>query len=294
MFDRILVPVDFSEQSRSAFGHGALFARTFGGEIALCHVVEHVVQSHPPFWLGEPELARELDQQALLNAERSLAKLLPSLPVGPGISVTPRVLSGLLPTALVEYAEHWGAGLMVVSTHGRTGLSRWLMGSVSERLLRASPCPVLVARGGSGQVLPTIKRVLVAVDLSDLSRRALQVAAQVAAKFGGELDVSYVWAAPYYEENARTGPGLFERIREHARAELDDFVAQSGLDAGLSIQRTIVSGTPGAKIIDRAREYGADLLVLGTHGHGGFQRMMLGSVAEAAVRYAPCATLVVR
>ncbi len=294
MFDRILVPVDFSEQSHSAFGHGALFARTFGGEIALCHVVEPVVHAHPPFWLGEVDLARELEQQAQESAERALAKLLPSLPVSPGTRVTPHVLSGVLPAALVEYAEQWRAELMVVSTHGRTGLSRWLMGSVSERLLRASPCPVLVARGGSGQVLPKVKRVLVAVDLSDVSRRALQTAAHVAAKFAAELDVSYVWAAPYYEGNTSSAPGLFERIREHARAELDEFVAQSNLDAGMTIARTIVSGAPGAKIIDRVREFGADLLVLGTHGHGGVKRMMLGSVAEAVVRYAPCAALVVR
>lgn len=292
MFDKILVPVDFSEQSRAAFGHGALFAAAFGGTLELVHVVEPVVQAHPPFWVGESALAGELHRQGLARAELQLQSLLPTLPAPSGAAAGARVLAGTLPEALVDYARESKADLMVVSTHGRTGFSRWLMGSVSERLLRQAPCPVLVARGGSAAEHPAIRRLLVAVDLSEHSRRALSAAGQIAERFGAVLEVFYVWAAPYYGEGASPA-GLFERIRASARAELDEFVARAALPAGVVLERTIVSGTPTAKINERLDEQAPDLLVLGTHGHGGFKRLVLGSVAEATARYASAATLVI-
>src|SRR5262245_12325209 len=97
MFDRILVPVDFSEGARSAFRHGALFAEAFGSTLELVHVVEQVSQAHQAFWAAEPGLASALQRQALTLAEASMARLLPSLPIGPGTAIETTVLSGSLP-----------------------------------------------------------------------------------------------------------------------------------------------------------------------------------------------------
>lgn len=294
MFEKILVPVDFSEHSRAALGHAALFASAFGSSLELVHVVEHVVHSHAPFWTRELLLGEELHAQALAAAEAAMQKLRPEVPVASPGAVETTVLSGTLPASLVDHAEQGGAGLIVVSTHGRTGFSRWLMGSVSERLLRMAHCPVLVARGGSAAAQPSIRRLLAAVDLSDHSRRALSVAGGIAQKLGATLEVLYVWAAPYYEEPLRDQAGLFERIREHARTELDEFVDGAGLPSSVPVERTIVSGTPTAEIQQRVQQTHADLLVLGTHGRGGVKRLVLGSVAESTARYATSATLVVR
>lgn len=293
MFDRILVPVDFSEHSQAALGHAASFAAAFDSELELVHVVEHVVHSHTPFFNRELLLGEELHDKALAAAEVSMQQLLPLVPPAGARGVRTQVLSGTLPETLVEHAERTGVGLIIASTHGRTGFSRWLMGSVSERLLRVAHCPVLVARGGSAAPA-RIERMLVAVDLSEHSRTALSVAAAVATRLGASLEVLYVWAAPYYDEPLREQAGLFERIREQARAELDEFVDAAGLPPGLSVARTIVSGTPTAEIQERVQRTGVDLLVLGTHGRGGVKRWVLGSVAEATARYAGCATLVVR
>lgn len=294
MFERILVPVDFSEGAERAFGHGALFAAVFGSTLELVHVVEQVGQANHAFWATEPALAGELHRQALASAQASMARLLPSLPVTPGTRLESRVLSGTLPATLADYAAESGAGMMVVATHGRTGLSRWLLGSVSERLLRASPCPVLIARGGQALGQPNLRRLLVAVDLSEHSRTALHVAGVIAERLQAELEVLYVWAAPFYEEaDHHFDAELFERIRQSARAELDEFVASAQLPAALALQVNIVSGTPGQRIAERIQASTPDLLVLGTHGHGGFRRLVMGSVAEATVRYAACAALVV-
>jgi nucleotide-binding universal stress UspA family protein len=293
MFEKILVPVDFSEASRSAFGHAAVLAAAFGSSIELVHVVEHVEHSHPVFWSRELLLAEDLHARVVRNAEASVQALVPLVAVPSGVPATTRVLSGTMPATLVDHAKATGTNLIVVSTHGRTGLSRWLLGSVSERLLRAAPCPVLVARGGSVASPPRLARILVAVDLSEQSRRALSVAAGMAGKLGATLHVLYAWAAPFYGEGAEHHAGLFDRIREQARAELDEFVAGSGVPSSVAIETTIVSGTPSAEILEWARQTHPDLLVLGTHGRGGIKRLVLGSVAEATARYADCATLVV-
>jgi nucleotide-binding universal stress UspA family protein len=293
MFDKILVPVDFSTGARSAFGHGALFAGAFGSTLQLVHVVEHVTQTHHAFWASEPALAGQLHRQALALAEASMARLLPSLPAAPGTVIQTQVLSGSLPGSLVDHAAETQAGLIVVATHGRTGLTRWLLGSVSERLLRASPCPVLIARGGSAERQPSPRRLLVAVDLSEHSRQALRVAGVVAERFGAALEVLYVWAAPFYAADEHFDAELFERIRQSARAELDEFVGSAQLPAAVVPQISIASGAASEKIGERIQASGTDLLVLGSHGHGGFKRLVLGSVAEATVRYATCAALVV-
>ncbi len=293
MFSRILVPVDFSEEARGAFGHGALFAGAFGGTLELVHVVEQVGQTHHAFWAAEPALAIELQRQRLALAEAQMAQLLPALPSGAGNRVLTTVLSGSLPGTLCDHAASTRADLLVVATHGRTGLSRWLLGSVSERLLRAAPCPVLIARGGSAAQVPALRRLLVAVDLSEHSRTALHVAGGIAQQFGAVLDVLYVWAAPFYDEDEHFDAELFERIRQSARADLDEFVSSAALPAGLKLEVHIASGAPGERIAERVSSSAPDLLVLGTHGHGGFRRLVLGSVAEAAVRYASCAALVV-
>lgn len=293
MFEKILVPVDLSESSRSSLGHAVQFATAFGASLELVHVVELVESTNPLFWSRELALANELHSRAVRSAESSLEQLRPLVTLPHGALVTSRVLSGSLPGTLVDHATSTGVGLIVVSTHGRTGFARWLLGSVSERLLRAAPCPVLVARGGSASGQPNLARILVAVDLSEPSRRALSVAASIAAKFGAELQVLYVWAAPFYGEGAEHCSGLFDRVREQARTELDEFVASSSAAASIDVGRTIVSGTPSAEILEWAGHTKPDLLVLGTHGRGGIKRLVLGSVAEATARYAECATLVV-
>ncbi|HKO91122.1 MAG TPA: universal stress protein, partial [Polyangiaceae bacterium] len=293
VFDRIIVPVDFSEGSRSAFGHGAAFAQAFGSVLELVHVVQHVGQTHPAFWTTEPALAGELHRQALTLAETSMQQLLPHLPATSGVQLQTRILSGSLPGTLSEHAAETHAGLLVVASHGRTGISRWLLGSVSERLLRSAPCPVLIVRGGSASDHPRLRRVLVAVDLSEHSRHALEVAGKVASGFGAALEVLYVWAAPFYDAAEHFDADLFERIRQSARAELDAFVASAGLPPDVAVSVSIASGTPAQKLGERLQADAPDLLVLGSHGHGGFKRLILGSVAETTVRYASCAALVV-
>jgi len=297
MFDKILLPVDFSEHSALAFGHAGLFARTFGAHLELVHVVEQVVHSHPSFWSAEPALADELHRQSMASAERLLAELerARSSELGPRTST--RVVSGTVPSALADHAAASGAQLIVMSTHGRTGFARWLMGSVSERLLRVAPCSALVVRGAALSSVPSIGRVLVAVDLSEHSRRALDAALAIAGSLGAALEVLHAVALPIQADAGLSQPGLIERLRERGQADLERFVDEvvaAGPSREIAIERTIVSGAPTSVINEHVAARHPDLLVLGTHGYGGVKRLVLGSVAEALARYSTVTTLVVR
>ncbi len=297
MFEKVMVPLDFSEHATLALGHAGLFAHVFGSQIELVHVVEQVLHSHPSFWSAEPALADELHRQSLGTAQGLLAALAHAHRAELGSRLQQRVISGSLPGALADHAAEAKVDLLLISTHGRTGFTRWLMGSVSERLLRVAPCSVLVVRGTTpapgSAAPPPIRSILVAVDLSEHSRRALVVAAELARAFGASLEALHVWAAPHGDAGGSRA-GLLERMRDNARAELDAFIAAAALAEGVTITRTTVSGSPTAAISEHAAERRPDLLVLGTHGHGGVKRMVLGSVAESVARYASSATLVVR
>jgi nucleotide-binding universal stress UspA family protein len=291
MFERILVPVDFSEHSALAFGHAGAFARAFHGQLELVHVVEHVVHAHPSFWSAEPGLANELHRQSIGSAENVLGELLRAHPeLGP--NAHGRVVSGSLPGALSDHASQANIDLIVTPTHGRTGFARWLMGSVSERLLRVAPCSVLVVREKQPVPEPSIRKILVALDLSEHCRKALDAAAQIAHAFSASLEVLHVLAVPAHA--GAEGQGLAPRMRASAEAELDAFLEKSALVDAPQLVRTVLTGTPTAAISERVAELHPDLLVLGTHGYGGVKRMVLGSVAEATARYAGCTTLVVR
>src|SRR5688572_8455644 len=121
MFEKIMVPVDFSEHSTLAFGHARLFATAFGAELQLVHVVEQVVHSHPSFWSAEPALADELHQQSIGSAEQLVAQLVRTHAHELGPGVQPRVVSGSLPGALADHAAESSIDLIILTTHGRTG-----------------------------------------------------------------------------------------------------------------------------------------------------------------------------
>jgi nucleotide-binding universal stress UspA family protein len=143
-----------------------------------------------------------------------------------------------------------------------------------------------------------IRRILVAVDFSEPSRLAFDDAAELAQKFGAELDVLHVWEAPTFfpAEVAivvgSSSAALADAIRKAAETALDSFVADAAQRGVVVHAARLEMGLPASIIVDAAGEY--DLLVLGTHGRSGIPRFVLGSVAERVVRHAPCPVLTVR
>jgi nucleotide-binding universal stress UspA family protein len=145
-----------------------------------------------------------------------------------------------------------------------------------------------------------IEKILVPVDYSEPSRVALLVAADFAKKNGATLDVIHAWDRPSYVSDAvavrqpdGTTRSLIEMIRENAEREMNDFVAQTKLPAGVRCEKRLVGGNPAATILAELERGHHDLLVVGTHGRTGLPHLLLGSVAEKLVRLSPVPVLAV-
>lgn len=142
---RILVPVDFSPHADRGFRYGAALAQRLGAKLALLHVVED------PFvtgaWNSEIVVANvpELLDNLMADAHRRLAMLKESA-AAMGVTAESAVVTGRPSQAIIEHAIDGGFDLIVMGTHGRTGISHVVMGSVAERVLRKAPCPVLTVR----------------------------------------------------------------------------------------------------------------------------------------------------
>jgi nucleotide-binding universal stress UspA family protein len=140
---RILAPTDFSELSQQGLRSALELAETFGGKLLLLHVVEpppYPVEGIVPSNLGAT-LLDDLERQASTD----LAQMLPEAQRSK-VEVTRRVVVGIPYRKIVEVAEEEKSDLIVMTTHGRTGLSHLVMGSVAEKIVRTAPCPVLTIR----------------------------------------------------------------------------------------------------------------------------------------------------
>lgn len=144
-------------------------------------------------------------------------------------------------------------------------------------------------------VMVSIKRILVPVDFSDCSVEALRYALELAELFDASIDVVYVWEPPYYVGPdmmlyvpGSAGQSLIGHARAKAESELDETVRRvMGNGSTRRITQRLVSGQPYRKICEIAELEDFDLIVMGTHGRTGLSRLIVGSVAEKVIRFAP-------
>jgi nucleotide-binding universal stress UspA family protein len=193
--------------------------------------------------------------------------------------------------AAAAHDEH--ADLIVVGTHGHTGIARFLLGSVASSIVRHAPCDILVVRGDP--VRAPFHKPLVATDFSPAAATALAHVEDVIAP-GTPIDVVHAWQLPAGSWGATLlGQARFpwSTVRDAVLASVKT-QADKLVDAhGGHLQVELVQGPPASVITDTAEKGGHDLIVVGSHGHRGFRRLLLGSVAESAVRHASCSALVV-
>ncbi|MBX3183489.1 MAG: universal stress protein [Polyangiaceae bacterium] len=144
-----------------------------------------------------------------------------------------------------------------------------------------------------------VNKILVAVDYSDCSKRAVEYATFLAERFGASLCLIHAWDRPYYarERDVILGQGtdspkpLSQLLKETAEEEMQRFIASLELPAGLTVTHRVCPGNVASAVIDAAK--GFDLLVAGTHGRSGFKHLLLGSVAERLVRLSPTPVITV-
>lgn len=197
---------------------------------------------------------------------------------------------------ILDYAERVDADLVVMSTHGRTGLSRLLVGSVAEAVARRAHCPVLTVRPTAERAVVRARRILVPTDFSAMAYHALAHAVALARLHGAALDLVHI-VEPHPEPGlagAVVGWGEDRPHRvEEARMALRDLTEEVEFD-GLPVALHALIGQPALGVLEAAEKLDSDLIVMGTHGRTGARRFFLGSVAEKVVQLAPCPAFVVK
>ncbi len=280
---KILLPVDFSERCLGAARYAASLASRFQAEIVLLHVVEPL-----RYDFGELEfagvVADEVIENRITQARRQLDTFL--APELAGARVNRVLLEGDPARRIVGYAHDEQVGLIAMPTHGYGPFRRFILGSVTAKVLHDADCPVLTGvHLEQAPELPSIafRSILCAVDLGPQSRKTLCWAAQMAAEFGARLLLAH--AVPCIE--ARSGDyfdkGLAEEVSKAAREELAQL--QHGMHA--TAETVVEGGDPPHVICRVAAEQHADLLVIGRGSAAGlFGRLRTN--AYAIIRQSPC------
>jgi nucleotide-binding universal stress UspA family protein len=298
MAKAIMVPLD-----GSTFAEHAIPAALGVAEASDAHL--HLVQVHElPFVPTSPELmvAYDAGQDERLRAQEReyLLGIANRLADQRGLSVRTELVDGQPPVALATYARDADIDLVVMTTHGRSGLSRAWLGSVADGVVRRSGVPVLLLRPHADEaeleqpVRP--QHVLIPLDGSALSRGVVDAAVSLGALSKARYTlVRVVLPVPLIRRSLDTDLDPFhEQNLEEAKADLERAAAPLR-ERGFDVEIAAVSGAvPAATILEFAQERVVDLIAMATHGRGGWSRIALGSVADKVLRGASVPVLVVR
>jgi nucleotide-binding universal stress UspA family protein len=295
----ILVPIDFSELSIRAIRTARRLARRFGASIHLAHVRQ---LDYATFAAPSPPIVPFSFRPYEENGERSVLKQLNALAREHGISPAICHVLGGAPAfdEVCRLAQNIPADLIVMPTHGRTGLKHVFLGSTAERIVQHSPCPVFVVREKkqrpkTGSSL-SIGTIVVPLDFSNCSRKGLRYAIHFANQFGARiilLHATYLGYIYSSEGNAIYDVrGLQEAARKNAERRMRELVRVVKFGR-MKFETVISEGSPVLDICAAAKDHNVDLIITSTHGFTGFKHVLIGSIAEQVVRHAPCSVLVV-
>jgi nucleotide-binding universal stress UspA family protein len=298
--DRILCPVDFSETSHHAVEQAVAIAGWYRARLTVCHVYTPIFMPVP----GLPAPSDRVPDGELHRVRHQATTFVQSAPSA-GIDIDVIVDVGEPAALILERAARLPADLIVMGTHGASGFEHLLLGSVTEKVLRKAPCPVLTVppRAHATSQFPFM-RVLCAVDFSEWSRAALDLASSLAQESGASLDLMHVLEWPWEEPPP---PVFAELPREQAAAllefrrylvtsatsRLESLVSKAMTDrCGVTVQ--VAHGKPYVEILRVAAGIGADLIVLGVHSRNAIDLTLFGSTTNQVVRRATCPVLTLR
>lgn len=286
-FAKILCSLDFSDSSDRAMAMAVRLATEHDAELVLFHAYYL-----PPIALaGEATVSPEVIQQLEDDARDGLDEAITQARALGARKVRTRLAGGLPWLQIVDAAVAEAVDLIVIGSHGRSGLTRVVLGSVAEMVIRHAPCPVLTARG-LGEPRP-FSHILVPVDFSPRSRDAVALAARLVAPGGAGITLLHVVELPVSWGELRPIE-VYHDLDTRGAARLDAWVKELAASVQVPIRIQIRIGGAGAQLMAALdADHSFDLVVMGSHGRTGLKRMALGSVAEKTVRHAHCPVLVV-
>jgi nucleotide-binding universal stress UspA family protein len=302
----ILMPLDGSALAAQVLPSVRMLAPILGARVRLLHVVLEIDRYHlavdfDPVYPFAPQPEQRLNAWDVLrqNAEDYLDRQAAQLRAA-GVETAFEVRLGVPAEIIVEVAEREQVELITMATHGYSGIKRWAIGSVTDKVVHATGVPVFIVRGTEPPPLGerSLKRILVPLDGSALARQALPFAAELTARTRAELILLTVATPPILNapELMSASPryddmlvGLQDRIMAELGGLADELRQQD-----VQVTPIAVNGFPADMIIDVAERQQADLIVMATHGYSGLKRWALGSVADKLLHASPTPLVLVR
>ena len=287
MFTHVLLPLDGSRLAESALPAADSLAQAFGASVTLVHVIE---QDAPAEVHGQPHLRTPDEADAYLRAVAARS-------ISPGVPVEYHVHTGEVThvaRSIVEHIGDFAADLIVMCTHGRGGLHDLLFGSIAQQVIALGVTPTMIIHPSADEPSPGFgcRRLFIPLDDDPAHQQSVPVAAEIARRCQSAVHVIHIvptlgtlssrWSAA-----GRLLPGTTTRMLDmsvEAAVEYLRGVQQELQNAGISATYDVFRGDPAEVIARAARELGADLIVLGTHGKTGTKAFWSESVGAQVCR----------
>ena len=285
MYNKILVGFDGSEFSRAALLEAANRIKRRGGKVILLNAV----------YFDEEEFGNKPEQREkrMESGKKICSEAKEMVRKEFGIDIESIVSEGEPPEVIARTAQEMNADLIAMGTHGRRGIKRFIMGSVTSGVIGHAPCDVLVVKKPCTRCTGEFKSILLPFDGSVFSKKALSHAYALAKDEGSEVTALYV--IPRYEE--MIGFMKTDSIRKslHKEAErIIELAKQSVSSNGVTLATAIEEGNAADKIVETANRMKHDLIVMGSYGWRGVNKAILGSTTERVIMNASCPIMVVK
>lgn len=273
----ILCPVDLSPVSGAVLKWAGLFASTFQAPLE----VFYADWWEPPRYFTEALIEQlSLQEQEAQKALRSELETLAKSSLGDLGTYSVNVVEGYPAERILERAKELMTGLIVMGSHGRTGMARLRMGSVAEDVVRASRCPVVIAKPAKDSApAPSVKNILCPINFTSLSRQSLEISSELANSFGARL-----WVAHATDHQETQLDEIHKRVC--------DWVPQE-VRGRCEVSEAVRKGNPAEQVVLMAQEYSADLIVMGAQHRPFLEFTTLGTTTERVMRHSLTSVMVI-
>ncbi len=296
-FKKILYPTDFSQCANKAFTHAVYLARKFQAELHMLNaVILHDNNPHDPASLF-PHI-EPIHNKLTERGQEKMGKIKESCDVV-DIRVKKIIERGIAPAhVILEYARENDIDLIVMGTHGRRGIGHLFIGSVAEEVVRFADCSVLTIKEAKDpQAIESLNNILVPTDFSDYAQHAFTYAKEIASFYGAKLQLLHVieqTALPsFYEYGEKSIYNISSNIRDKTKEAMERMLKETK-GPEVKIETHIIEGHAAKDIINFTTTHDIDLIVIATHGLSGIEHLLLGSITEKVVRFAPCPVFTVK
>ena len=286
----ILCPIDLSGFSRPALAHAAALSRWYRAEVKVLHVFAAVMPpatlgTYPGWMLQVPEARRSITSE--------LQSVLEPFTTA-GVPLDLHIADGDAPAEIVRHASELHADLLVMGTHGRGGFDRFALGSVTEKVLRKAPCPVLTLPPGAAATNVAVEyhNIVCPTDFSPSSETGVQWALSLGRVTDAMVTVLHVVETSTDDEGKPRAQQAAASDDAEARA-LRSLVKEH-IQAADKVTEVVTHGKPYREILRAASECKADLIVIGVRGRGPVDLTLFGSTTNQVVRRATCPVMTVR